>query len=546
MNFAQQVDKNAIFLLFGCFCNNPRLILNEKFKTSEYDFPEPFHKMVWGVLMNIAKKGNVQYVTPLEMENEMMMSESAVSLWKLNDGWNYIDTAKKLTQDKMLNVSKYYDDVRKYSIIRNASENLGIDTTFLYDESDDVKMESFSKMTSENLLNAINEKFISFRDLWRNNFGDNYSFHVGDGIDDLISKFKTQEEVYGYPFQSGYLTTVFRGMRPKKFIIRSSVSGGGKSRSSMSDALNIGTDYIYDWSKMKWISTGEKQSVLFISTELDKEEIQSCLLAHISGIEQDRLEEHWSELTEDELRVISESTQYVKESLMYCEYMPDFTIDSINDCIEQYVINFNIKYCFFDYINESPSLYSYYFQKSQTRLRTDQVLFLFSNALKLTANRFNIFLGSSTQLNDSWKEDNNKDASALKGSKAIIEKADGGILALPVTKRDLSKLEPILSLDGTFADKVPNTAYYIFKNRGGKWKTIIIWTKLNMGTMRECDCFVTTYDFELVTDIERVLIDFQLDDVGEVQYIEDYDMSLDDAIELSNELAVPYKYNEKN
>ena len=78
-------------------------------------------------------------------------------------------------------------------------------------------------------------------------------------------------------------------------------------------------------------------------------------------------------------------------------------------------------------------------------------------------------------------------------------------------------------------------SYYIFKNRGGKWKTIIIWTKLNMGTMREVDCFVTDYNYELITDIEQTLIDFKFDDVGDVGIIEtDVDVSGSDlATELS-------------
>ena len=141
----------------------------------------------------------------------------------------------------------------------------------------------------------------------------------------------------------------------------------------------------------------------------------------------------------------------------------------------------------------SPLLYEYYYNKTHTRLRTDQILFLFSAALKSVCNKFNVYLGSATQLNDNYKEDNNKDAGALKGSKAIIEKADGGILALPVTHKDLKRLKPILESDGSFGSLIPNMSYYIFKNRGGKWKTIIIWTKLNMGTMREVDCFVTDH-----------------------------------------------------
>jgi replicative DNA helicase len=537
INFNQQVDKKAIFLLFGCYCNNPRLVVDEKYSTNKNDYPESFHKMIWGAIVNIAKKRNVEQIGSLEIENEISQIEELLLIWKNNNGWGYIEDSIDMTKDKLDNIGQYYDDVRKYSIIRNAAEELKIDISFKYDEKDDEKIEKFNSLTSIEVLNEINNKFLDFKSMWKSTFGDNYSFHVGEGIVERLEEHKKQENTYGYPFQSGYLTTVYRGMRKKKFIIRSSISGGGKSRSSMADAVNIATSLIYNWNKHEWVSTGEKEPVLFISTELTKEEIQDCLLAHISGIDEDRIAE-WSEITNEEEEILNISSKLVKESLLYGEYMPDFTIDSINETIEKYVINFNIGYCFFDYINDSPSIYSYYYEKSKTRLRTDQILFMFSNSLKLTCNKYNVYLGSATQLNDSYKDDANKDAGALKGSKAIIEKADGGILALPVTVKDLKKLDPILKADGQFGALIPNMAYYIFKNRGNKWKAIIIWTKINLGTMREVDCFVTNYNFELITDIEKTLIDFQLEDVGDVGIIdEDNTFNVSGAVDLVNELT---------
>jgi len=537
INFSQQVDKKAIFLLFGCYCNNPRLVLDEKYSTNTNDYPENFHKMIWGAIVNIAKKRNVEKIGALELENEISQIEELLLIWKNNNGWEYIESSIEMTKDKLDNVGQYYDDVRKYSIIRNASEELKLNISFIYDETDDDKIQKFNSLTSTEVLNEINNKFLEFKLLWKNVFGDNYSFHVGEGISDRLAEHKRKENTYGYPFQSGYLTTVYRGMRKKKFIIRSSISGGGKSRSSMADAVNIATTFIYDWSKHEWISTGEREPVLFISTELSKEEIQDCLLAHISGIDEDRISE-WSDITNEEESILNIAAKLVEESMLYGEYMPDFTIDTISETIEKYVINHNIGYCFFDYINDSPSLYSYYYEKSKTRLRTDQILFMFSNSLKLACNKYNVYLGSATQLNDSYKDDINKDAGALKGSKSIVEKADGGILALPVTHKDLKKLEPILKADGRFGTLVPNMAYYIFKNRGGKWKSIIIWTKINLGTMREVDCFVTNYNFELVPDIEKTLIEFQLDDVGDVGIIEtDNGINVSGAIDIVNELS---------
>lgn len=519
INFSQQVDKKAIFLLFGCYCINPRFILDKKYQTNANDYPENFHKMIWGALVNIAKKGNVEKISPFDIENEVSQVNTAASLWKNNNGWGYIEEAVEMSSDKIVNIGKYHDDVRKYSIIRNAAEELKLDISFIYDETDETKTEKFNSLTSNDILNAITNRFLDFKSMWKNTFGDNYSFRAGDGIKGRLKEHKEQQDTYGYPFQSAYLTTVYKGMKRKRYILRSSISGGGKSRSSLADGCNIVSDRIYDWNKHGWVPTGVPQKVLFISTELEKKEIQDIILAHVSGIDQDRIES-WDNITAEEEKVLDESAGYIEAYEYYVEYMPDFTIDLIAETIEKYIINYDIYACFFDYINDSPSLYEYYYNKTHTRLATHQILFLFSAALKSTANKFGIYLGSATQLNDTYKDDNNKDSGALKGSKAIIEKTDGGILALPVTSKDLKKLKPVLESEGKFGTLVPNMGYYIFKNRGGKWKNIVIWTRLNLGTMRETDCFVTDYNYQLVTDIEKTVMDFSFDDVGEVQLIE--------------------------
>lgn len=115
INFNQQVDKKAIFLLFGCYCLNPRLALDEKYATNTNDYPENFHKMIWGAIINIAKKRTAEKITPIDIENEISQFDTALSLWKNNDGWGYIESAIDMSSDKISNVGKYYDDVRKYS-----------------------------------------------------------------------------------------------------------------------------------------------------------------------------------------------------------------------------------------------------------------------------------------------------------------------------------------------------------------------------------------------------------------------------------------------
>lgn len=512
------VDKRNIFLLLGVYCNNPKLILNDKYETNANDYSEAFHKMVFGAIYNIAKKGSVSKITSIEIENELAQFESTISLWKNNNGADYIERAIEETEDKLLNIGMYYDNVRKYSILRQASETLKMDVNFLYDENDENKIKAFNEMDSNKVLGIFLDRFNNFKGMWKSSFGDNFSFHAGDSIRETLENCKNKDTSFGYPFQSRYMTTAFRGMKSKKFILRSSISGGGKTRNSLAEACNIASDRIYDWSKREWISTGTKSPVLFISTELTPEELQTCLLAHISGIDEDRIVE-WKDITEDEEKILEESANIVEESILLGEYMPDFTIVSIEEKISEYVINHNITHCFFDYINDSPSLYSYYIQKTGVRLQTHQILFLFSASLKQLANKYNIYLGSATQMSSNWKEE--KDANALKGSKAIAEKADGGILAIPVSSPDLKKLKPIMETG--FYDE-PNMAYYIYKNRGNRWNNIIIWTRINMGTVREKDCFVTDNDYKLVDNIEKTLLEFTLDDIGDTGLIEVEDL----------------------
>lgn len=513
MEVLGQVDKKNTFLLLGCYCNSPKSVIDKKYETTQVDYCEPFHKVVWGAINNIARRNVIDKITPVEIETELTASEEALGLWKINDGRNYIYKALEATEDKVGNIASYYDTVRKYSILREANVHLGLNTIFIYDETNPQLMEEFYKMNHKEVLVRINEKFLDFKKNWSANGGaDAYGFHAGDEVDSLLEKFRGKKEAFGYPFQSKYLTTIFRGMRPKKYMLRSCPSGVGKSRLAMAEACNIACDYIFDWNKKEWVYTGERQDALFISTELEREEIQACILAHISGVDEDKITE-W-DLTEMQERVVLDAKQMMKDSSLHCEFIGDYTIADIEEIIERYIINKDVRYVFFDYINETPSLMSDYVNKSGVSLKTHQVLFLFSNSLKLLANKYNIYLSSSTQLSSNWKEDNQRDANALKGSKAIAEKADYGVLGLPVTAGDLKKLKPILQT--MFVDE-PNMAYWIYKNRGGKWKSIIVWTRLNLGTVREEDCFVTDLSYCLETRVDMTTIDLMPSmSVGEI------------------------------
>lgn len=506
-----QIDKRNIYLLLGCYCNEPKTMLNNKTQTKHEDYPEVFHATIFGAMLNIVHKGNINKISPIDIENEISQFPKALEVWKLNKGFEYIENAIEDTKELGLNIESYRDTVRKYSILRHATQDLKIDLSSIYDENDDNILSKFNAIKSMDLITIINNKIMDFKEIWQDNFGENKSFKIGDGLKKLITKYQTEESC-GYPFQSKLLTSAFNGMLNKNYTIVSSKSGGGKSRIAIAEALNLSSLGYYEWKTKKWISTGEKLPVLYISTELLDEEIQLCALAHVSGISPKRIKE-W-QFNSCELDILNKSTSIIENSNLYCEYLPDFTIDSISNTIEKYILNHNVQYVFFDYINETPSLYQYYYEKTHSCLRTDQILYMFSETLKRLVNKYNIFLYTSTQLNRGYKEDDNKDSSALKGSNSVPEKADNCCIMLPINNKERKTIEPIINRlkmqNPNFIE--PNTIFHIYKTRGGKYNNIKIFVYIDLGCIRIIDCFATNNNYEYIE------VDFKDFDFGEIDF----------------------------
>ena len=67
------------------------------------------------------------------------------------------------------------------------------------------------------------------------------------------------------------------------------------------------------------------------------------------------------------------------------------------------------------------------------------------------------------------------------------------------------KIEPLMKAG--HSNWKPNTIHYIFKNRGGKYKGVMVWTCTNLDIMVEKDCFVTNLNYELIPEIKPTILD---------------------------------------
>lgn len=197
-----------------------------------------------------------------------------------------------------------------------------------------------------------------------------------------------------------------------------------------------------------------------------------------------------------------EAAKILKDSPIYIEEMPDFSLQDVENTIKKNIRDHDVKYVFHDYIHTSLKILEEIQKKSGVNLREDNILFILSNKLKDICNTYGVFIESATQLNGDWKEAKVPDQNLLRGAKAIADKVDYGAILLPVSSEDIEALETILS--SNIFDK-PVIKLSVYKNRRGRYKGVYLWCKADLGTCRIQPMFCTTYDYEMV-NIDNIKI----------------------------------------
>ena len=157
---SKYVDPTAIMQVIGCVYNSPQLLdFTDKYSITEEDFPDPFHRVVFGAIYKIHELG-AEKVT-LENINDFLASRPKYQgIYKANKGeeWllNIADTAKPLSFDY------YYSRLKKMSLLR-AYDNYGIDVSFLYDPDNILDVEK-KQLQEDNLDNSSLENIAKLVD----------------------------------------------------------------------------------------------------------------------------------------------------------------------------------------------------------------------------------------------------------------------------------------------------------------------------------------------------------------------------------------------
>lgn len=496
MSSSKYVDTTAIIQVIGSCYNNPRLLdLTDKYTITDDDFPENFHKIVFGSIYKLHELG-AQEINVENITDFLSSRPKSEAVFKMQKGEEWILRAAENCMSSSFDY--YYNRLKKFSLLR-AYDNCGIDVSDIYDPDNILdaqkkqRQEDFIDNSSlEEIADKVDEKLTDIRLHYvDDSFGESYQ--AGDGIDDLIEKFKEHPEV-GVPLYGPLINTISRGARLKKFYLRSAATGIGKTRSMIADACYIACEKLYD-SNFGWINTGAAQPTLFITTEQELEEVQTMMLAFLSNVNEEHIIN--GEYLEGEEKRIKEAAQMLKEAPLYVEELPDFSLKDVEDKIKKNIRDHDVKYVFHDYVHTSLKILEEITKRSGgVRLREDNVLFMLSTRLKDLCNQYGVFIMSATQLNGDYKDAKIPDQNLLRGAKAIADKIDLGAIMLGVTDADLVSLENILN--SNIFEK-PTIKISVYKNRRGRYKGIYLWCKSDLGTCRVEPMFCTGYDYEMIS-----------------------------------------------
>lgn len=501
-------DLGAYRSVIGCLMKKPLLLL-EYSDIQGIDFDYKPARFAFSVIKDLYENGATE-LTVMEVDNEITRYGGAPAQeFKHSNGLEFLKEAYQ--QGQVATFEIFYKRLKKCSLLRRL-QKAHYDISHFYIDPKDVTdprveveiIKRFDEASLEDILNAVEKNYADIRNDVLN--GGRKHGDPAEGLLPLIDKLKKTPSV-GPALEGKYFNAVCRGAREGCFFLKSASTSGGKSRTSVFDACHLAYPKRWSYKDNAFIeeitSSGEVRSphkVLFIVTEMDKEEIQTIMLAYLSGINEDKILTGNYETPMEEARV-KYAAKIIEEYSGYfiIEEISEPNLQNIEATIRKYATVDEVKYVFFDYIHTTASLVE---QFTRNSLREDVVLMLLANQLKQLAKDYNIFIFSATQVNAFGMGDDEmefKDEKSIRGSKAVADKCDMGYVMTRIPEKFWNSIKNQLQIavregiieQSMLEERKPTHILDIYKMRRGRYKMIRIWTRIDLGTGEREDLFIT-------------------------------------------------------
>lgn len=343
---SKYVDSTAITQVIGCVYNTPQLLdFTDRYTITDEDFADEFHRIVFGAIYKIHELG-AQKITLENISDFLSSRPKYEATFKVNKGEEWL--LKVSENAKPLSFDYYYGRLKKMSLLR-AYDRYGIDVSFIYDpdnildtEKKQLQEDNLDNSSLEHIAQLIDDRIEQIKYEYVNDV-EGIAIQAGDGIFELLDDLE-QHPIAGSPLYGPLINTVTRGARLKKFYLRSAATGVGKTRSMIADSCYIACNKIYDDTFGTWIKNGIQEPVLYITTEQDKNEIQTMMLAFLSNVN----EEHiiYNEYEGNEKERVIEAAKILKDSPLYIRELPDFSLQDVENEIKKGIRDHDVKYIF--------------------------------------------------------------------------------------------------------------------------------------------------------------------------------------------------------
>ena len=474
----------------------------DKYNLQPSDFESRFERYIFIAILNSYTNG-AQSLSEIDIDNYLMEHKDQYLLFQQNNGISYLQDALDMSTPE--NFEYYYNRIKKFNCLKDLKKS-GFDISEFYEENElnprqfEIN-QRFETLKPKDIFDGLKRRIYKVEGEYVE--GDaSITTNISVGIDELLEKLKNSPDA-GARFQGKYFNTVTRGARKGKYYIVSFPSGGGKTRLLLGEACYLAFPMRYSWETMEWKITGNAEKTLFIATEQAKEEIQTMVVAYLTGINEDVI--LYGHFTKEQQIIIDQAKEVIKKyknNLMIVQ-IPMPSVEIVKSVIRQNCIVNDIKNVFFDYIFSNPALLNEF---RDLRIREDVALLMLSTALKDLAVEQDVFMMSATQLNSSQdtNEKGIKNQNSIRGSKSIVDKADIAMIGGLVPDDQRDQIAPYVAKYG-----MPTQVYDVYKVRRGKWTNLKIWSNVDLGTCRRSDVFVTDSN---IKEIEVPIMEVNFDD----------------------------------
>ena len=496
------LDKDTVLQVIGGLMKQPQYLSEkDKYSLSIGDFPNRFEKYIFSAIYNLYKDG-ARVITPTDVDNYFNTHAPAKDLFEKNNGIEYLQDVLEFCEAD--NFPFYYKRLKKFNCLKDLKK-YGFDTSSLYCE--DLTHPKFKEINDNFEQLEVSQIFESVKKglmLIETNYSSGEASETNaaaSGIRQLLEDLKVRPEV-GASLQGDIFNTICRGARKTKFYIRSASSGVGKTRHALGDACQIAYPIRFNTENWQWEFTGSAEKTLFIATEQELDEIQTLVLAYLTGFNEENF--LYDNFNFEERKIVEQAVRVMEAygENLFVVRLSNPNIEQIKAVVRQNWILHNIQNVFYDYIFSSPSLLNEF---RDLRIREDVALNLLSTALKDLAVELKIFVMSATQTNAKSDEDKSiKNESVIRGARSIIDKCDIACVVSRVTPED----EEILALPIQKCGVKPNQVTDVYKVRRGKYTNVRIWSLVDLGTCRKKDLFVTNERLQEIEDFQYLRFEF--------------------------------------